>query len=174
MTRLSEQENIRHKVRIHDPAELDPAMPNVSVPNNSFPAEPAMNTTTTPPQPFADRLAEYPALAQLRLTAGDMDELSRQGFLSLEQRGNRTNHKLRFRRGGRQVVRYIGDAAEAAAVKQELDQLQSRRRIRRDLAALDRAARRLLRQTKTRLEPLVTAYGWKYHGRVVRRPHPVN
>jgi hypothetical protein len=27
---------------------------------------------------------------------------------------------------------------------------------------------------KTQLEPLVIAYGWKFHGRVVRRPHPVN
>jgi hypothetical protein len=32
----------------------------------------------------------------------------------------------------------------------------------------------LLRDTKTQLEPLVTAYGWKVHGRDVRRPHPAN
>jgi hypothetical protein len=31
----------------------------------------------------------------------------------------------------------------------------------------------LLRDTKTQLGPLVIASGWKFHGRVVRRPHSV-
>jgi hypothetical protein len=132
------------------------------------------NPASASQQPIADRFAEYPALAKLRLATGDLELLRRQGFLSMELRGNLVNHKLRFRRGGRQVVRSIGDAAEAAIVKTELDRLQSRRQICRELAALERAARRLMRDTKTQLEPLVTAYGWKFHGRVVRRPHPVN
>ena len=131
------------------------------------------NPASTTQQPTVDRFAEYPALAKLRLATGDLNELSKQGFLSMERRGNLTIHKLRFRRGGRQVVRSIGDAATAAALKTELDRLQSRRQICREVATIDRAARRLLRDMKTQLEPLVDAYGWKFHGRAVRRPHPV-
>jgi hypothetical protein len=133
-----------------------------------------MDTTTTLQQPVAGQFAAYPALARLRLATGDLDALGQQGFLSTERRGDRIIHKLRFRRGGRQVVRSIGDAAEAAVVQSELDRLQSKRQSCRELAALDRAARRLLRDTKVQLEPLVIARGWKFHGRAVRRPQPLN
>jgi hypothetical protein len=129
-------------------------------------------TVSTELPATADPFGEYPALSRLRLAAADKHELARQGFVSVEQRGNRTNYKLRFRRDGRQVVRFIGDAPFADIVKTELDRLQARRQICRELATLDRAARRQLRNTKTELEPLVKAYGWKFHGRDVRRPHP--
>jgi hypothetical protein len=132
-----------------------------------------MNPSSISQQSIVDSFAEYPALARLRLTTEDLEELTRQGFLSKERRDSLHIHKLRFRRGARQVVRYIGDAVEATAVKAELDRLQSARHISRELAELNRAARRLLRDTKAQLEPLVIANGWKFHGRVVRRPHSV-
>lgn len=131
-------------------------------------------TNPTEPQAISDSFGEYPALSQLRLAAGDLTELARQGFLSVEQRGNRISHKLRFRRGGRQVVRSIGDAELAGILKTELDRLQFRRDICRELTAHDRAARRQLRAVKAQLEPLITAYGWRFHGRDVRRPHPTH
>ena len=61
--------------------------------------------------PAAGPFAKFPALAKLNLTGADLDELARQGFLSVEHRRDRTYYKLRFRRGRRQVVRYVGGAA---------------------------------------------------------------
>jgi hypothetical protein len=149
-----------------------PGGKSIAAATNLISMEPSTNPASTT-QLTVDRFAEYPELTRLRLATGDLDELRKQGFLSMERRGNLTVHKLRFRRGGRQVARSIGDAAKAAAVKTELDSLQSRRQICREVATFDRAARRLLRDMKTQLEPLVIAYGWKFHGRVVRQPHPV-
>jgi hypothetical protein len=119
---------------------------------------------------IADPFGEYPALSRLRLTSADINELAHQGFLSVETRGKRIIHKLRFRRGNQQVVRSLGDAAEAAVVKTELDRLQSRRRICRELATFERAARRLLGDAKAQLKTLIAAHGLKFHGRDVRRP----
>lgn len=123
-------------------------------------------------QTIVDPFREYPALFRLRLAASDIEDLARQGFVSVEQRGNRCVHKLRFRSGGRQVVRSIASAVMANLVRAELERLQARRRICRELAALDHIARRQLRHAKAQLEPLMAANGWKFHGRAVRRPHP--
>src|SRR4051794_27443167 len=92
---------------------------------------------------IADPFGEYLVLSRLRLTAEDLNELARQGFVSVERCGDRSVCKLRFRRKGRQVVRSIGDAAVAGAVRTDLARLQSRRNMCRELAALERAARRL-------------------------------
>ncbi len=62
-------------------------------------------------------IAEFPALADLGLDASDLSHLSSQGFVSPEQRGNQTYYKLRFRRAGKQVVRYIGTADRASVVE---------------------------------------------------------
>lgn len=112
----------------------------------------------------------FPALGRLRLAAGDFAELAKQGFVSTEACGLQTRFKLRFRRAGCQVVRYIRGAEEAVAVTAELEQLQAARRLRRKLADLNREASRLLRESKTCLQPLVEANGFKFHGRQVRRP----
>lgn len=114
--------------------------------------------------------SEFPALSSLRLGSEDLDELANQGFISPEQQGLQTRFKLRFRRAGRQVVRYIRSEADATAVAAELAKLQSGRRIRRQLAELNREASNLFRKTKIRLQPILEAKGWKFHGRQIRRP----
>ena len=65
------------------------------------------------------------ALISLRLTAVDLQVLRWQGFVSAELRGNCRIFKLRFRRDGRQVVRYLGtDPACAENVRSLLEQWQ--------------------------------------------------
>jgi hypothetical protein len=114
-------------------------------------------------------VTRFPALAGLRLAEGDLALLACQGFVAEERRGDYVHHKLRFRRAGRQVVRYVGNAAAASAVNAELDQLRVRRRLRRRLCAVDRAGRRRLRDSKTNAAPLLTACGFKFHGRHPRK-----
>jgi hypothetical protein len=121
-------------------------------------------------QPNADQFANYPALACLRLEVDDLAELARQGFVSPERRLGRTRYKLRFRRGRRQVVRLIGGTQEAVLVQKELGKLQSQRRLIRELKTLDRHARQALRDSKSRLMPLIERHGFTFHGRAIRRP----
>ena len=93
-------------------------------------------------RPSAEHLhVNFPALAQLRLRAADVFALASQGFVSLEKRGNRRYWKLRFRRDGRQVVRSIGSAEQAHAVRAELAELQTDARQQRELKVLARRAR---------------------------------
>ncbi len=103
-----------------------------------------------------------------------MDEelaaLCRQGFVSEERRGKRLYYKLRFRCNGKQRVRYLGrDAARAAEVREELWKLQEPRRTELELARLDRTARRMLREAKATLAPLLAEEGFTFHGNAVRR-----
>jgi hypothetical protein len=126
-----------------------------------------MNTPSDKDQQLATR---FPALAGLRLADEDWTLLTRQGFVAAERRGNHIHFKLRFRKDGRQVVRYLSDAAAASAVSAELNQLQINRRIRRELRALDQAGRRLLRESTKKLQSLVQSYGLKPHGRNYRLP----
>jgi hypothetical protein len=87
-----------------------------------------------------------------------------------EQRAARTYFKLRFRSGGQQIVRYIGDEHRAAAVANELADLQSETRLMRHLKSLTVSANQRLREGKKRLEPVLAAYGWAFHGLAIRRP----
>src|SRR4051812_147780 len=103
------------------------------------------------------RLENYPALAALGLDQIDMDALASQGCVCREQRDDRTYFKLRFRRADRQVVRYVGDARRAAAIKKELSALQAEIKIMRHLKALAATANRRLRQAKEQLEPILQA-----------------
>lgn len=100
----------------------------------------------------------------------DFAELTRQGFVCGERRGNRTYYKLRFRRGGRQTVRYLGGTDCAAIVKQELAHLQADSRALRDLKARTKSANKTLRDTKRELEPVLQAHGFVFHGMAIRRP----
>jgi hypothetical protein len=87
--------------------------------------------------------------------------------VSSEQRGGCRIYKLRYRLGGRQCVRYLGsDAAAAAALQSDLEQMQGRRR-RRHEAALRHQARRLRQRAKA-LAPLLAEHGFHFHGRAVR------
>ena len=111
---------------------------------------------------------EFPVLAALRLDDRDLQALSRQGFVAHEQRNGRSHHKLRFRRDGRQRVRYVPHAA--VALEKELHALQQQRLLERELAALHRRGRVLFDEMKVRLAPIVAAEGLIFHGFSIRRP----
>ena len=129
-----------------------------------------LHSPTHEPWFKAGRLAQLPALARLGLTESDLDELEHQGFLAQERRNDRTYFKLRFRRAGRQVVRYVRGIEEAALVADELLEVQTARRLGRELSRLDRSVRQNLRKSKTILEPHLLPHGLKFHGRAIRRP----
>jgi hypothetical protein len=111
---------------------------------------------------------DFPALASLQLTSADLVTLARQGFVAGERRGERRYHKLRFRRGRRQVVKYLGGPERAHAVQAELDLLQAACRRRRKLAALSHQAREMLREAKRQLEPSLADQGYHFHGLAIR------
>jgi len=116
------------------------------------------------------RIADYPALAALRLDDVDLDELRRQGRICVERRQQRRYFKLRFRCRGTQVVRYVGNAQNAEAVTSELMVLQAEVRVSRDLKSVTRMAGKMLRNAKSRLKPILEANGLCFHGMSVRRP----
>lgn len=111
----------------------------------------------------------YPALAQLRLGPADWQALMQQGFVSAESRGDRRYWKLRFRRGGRQQVRYVGGEDLACRVQQELDQLQQARQARRQLQQINKLAKRYLREAKQASESSLQAHGYQFHGFSLRK-----
>jgi len=117
------------------------------------------------------RPAPIRRLADLNLAPEELRELTRQGFIAREYRGDSGPFfKIRFRVRGRQIVRYLGsDVHTAAAVARELRALQAGRRLARFLGRLRAQARRLLRRAKRRLEPLLRARGFYLHGHTVRR-----
>ena len=87
-----------------------------------------------------------------------------------ERRADREFHKLRFRRGGKQVVRYIGNEERAAIVKQELSILQAESRALRELKRKMKTASRVLRESKRIMAPVLEAHGFVFHGLAIRRP----
>ena len=129
-----------------------------------------MPTATNNSLTEESEVVRYPALAALRLDDTDLVELGHQGFICREKRGERVYHKLRFRRGGKQVVRYIGNAERAAAVEQELLDLQSETAAFRELKAVVKFSNKMLRDSKTQLEPLFASHGYAFHGLSIRRP----
>jgi hypothetical protein len=113
-------------------------------------------------------------LAALGLTEEDLRVLSRQGFVSCENRpGKPPLFKLRFRREGQQVVRCIGfDARRAEELREELAAIQGPRKGERRLSALTRQARRMLRTAKSETEPALNEAGFRFHGLAIRRQRP--
>ena len=128
-----------------------------------------MLTTTDNSSTEQRRLADYPGLASLRLNDTDLAELSQQGFICREKRDGRIYHKLRFRRRGKQAVRYIGNPGRAAAVERELLDLQTETATRRELNAVVKVANKMLRDSKTQLEPILASHGFAFHGLSIRR-----
>lgn len=128
-----------------------------------------MSTTTDKFLTEEGRHVRYPVLASLRLNDTDLAELSHQGFISREKRGGRIYYKLRFRCHGKQVVRYIGHTQRAAAVEGELLDLQSETIARRKLNAVVKVGNRMLRDSKTQLEPILASHGFAFHGLSIRR-----
>jgi hypothetical protein len=112
---------------------------------------------------------KVPALASLGLTAEDLASLATQGFVSVESRGPQSIYKLRYRRAGRQRVRYIAGADQATRVRGELDVLQQEVRLRRRATAVRRAAYAVLQRTKRELAPQLDQLGCTLHGIAVRR-----
>jgi hypothetical protein len=133
-----------------------------------------MPNVPTDVEQHASDLAKFLALASLQLDASDWIQLRRQGFVAVESRVKGKVFKLRFRRNDvRQIVRSLGsDPRRAAAVAAELTELQTRRNLKRELAAIKKLVRDRFRQAKRSIEPIVLAYNWKFHGRTVRRPRP--
>ena len=113
--------------------------------------------------------AEGDRLGQLQLTPEDLAALKRQGWIQKEWRGNTCIHKLRFRRNGKQVVRYLGDAETARQVADELAVLQAVSRTSRQLARLTKLARKTLRESKKSFMPHLDRVGYRYHGLDIRR-----
>ena len=110
-------------------------------------------------------------LANLGLSAVEQQALSSQGFVASEFRGRGgPYYKLRFRWGGKQVVRYLGsDPQVARAIAQELRVLQRLRQLKKRLRRLAAQARRALRMAKHRLEPLLQERGFHFHGQAIRQ-----
>lgn len=113
----------------------------------------------------------YEALLRLGIEPAHFAALAMQGFLSVEDRGGRHPIvKLRYRFGGRQLVKYVGtDSRIVQSVRDDLHRLQHDQRQKRDLRRLILLARVLLRQAKQRLEPLLAPRGWTFHGYAIRR-----
>jgi len=110
-------------------------------------------------------------LADLPLSTEDVAALHRQGFVSGERRRNGAiYYKLRFRRGGKQVVIGIGADKEAADnIREELRQLQRQRDFERDLNELVLGAKQLLRSSRRLLRPLLQEAGYAFHGYEIRK-----
>lgn len=138
---------------------------NIPIPNfNAMPDRPVAAD-----QLGASDVLEGSLLRRLRLTAEDLAVLRRQGAVQIEQRSRRNIGKLRFRRGGKQIVRYIGGAEAARQVQDELSQWQAAHRKSRELLHLAKAARAALRESKQALAPCLEPIGYRFHGLAIRR-----
>ena len=113
---------------------------------------------------------------RLRLSEDDLSALANQGFITSEYRlrdGQKFGpyFKLRFRKDGRQHVRYLGrDARLAAQVDAALASLQAPVCLAREAASLMAEVRQQLRRAKEKMKPHLTDLGFHYHGYVARRP----
>jgi hypothetical protein len=115
--------------------------------------------------------SSFPHLNALRLSERDLDSLAQQGFVRPEPRGQTTIYKLRFRckQSQRQCVRYISSDREIAdAVSAELARLQQPAKDEARLRRLNAEARRVLRQTKRRLQPLLVGTDFRFYGYEIR------
>jgi len=120
-------------------------------------------TARNPPDPWA-------ALAA-RLGPAAMAALATQGFVSAELRpSGGVTYKLRWREGGRQIVRYLGsDPGMAGCVRAGLAALQAPRHHQRELARLLAEAAAGLARARDGLADAVGDYGFQFHGYTLRR-----
>ena len=114
--------------------------------------------------------------SRFRISSEETKALAKQGFVSAERRGpNCTVYKLRFRRDGRQQVRYLGTSTElATAVEQELEKLQQTVRQNQQMFELYEAMRKQLAEVKVTLRPLLLSKGFSFHGFSVRKTRRTN
>lgn len=119
------------------------------------------------------------ALSGLCLDPADRDALARQGVVVAEYRSCHHRRwgpyfKLRWRRNGRQQVRYLGrDPARAELVRAALAVLRRPRRLARQLAALLHQARAGLARAKVVLAEPLAERGYRLHGYRARRSQPL-
>lgn len=113
----------------------------------------------------------FPALVALGLTKTQFEDLAKQGTLSKERSRSATGcFKLRFRSGGKQVVRYIRRNAEFLdQVRREVAELQRPVKERRKTQHLIGDVMSQLRSVKRRLDPLLPLAGYRFRGREIRR-----
>ena len=126
-------------------------------------------TGATGSAPDAD---DQNGLAGLRLSPGDLQALARQGFVATEPRqGRGPSYKLRWRRGGRQRVRYVGrDPVRVGQIRAALENLRHAHWVARRLAQLLAEAHRGIRNAKKLLQLRAEECGGHYHGFTLRRP----
>ena|SRR5436190_672426 len=106
----------------------------------------------------------------LGLSAAEIMTLKTQGTAIRERRGSGFVFRLRFRMHGRLRTKYVGtDENHANLVKQQLEQLQQRRRVHKQLREIDEASRAFRRDSKKRLKPFLASAGLKFHGNTIRR-----
>jgi hypothetical protein len=112
------------------------------------------------------------AFEGLRLSSDDLRILARPGFIARESRpGREAFYKLRWRRGKRQCVRYLGsDPTHIKKVRAVLDTLQRPHRTACQLMKLMKEARKHLHKVKEFMEPFAEERGCGYHGYHLRRP----
>lgn len=115
------------------------------------------------------RLVDFPNLAGLGITATELSLLSRQGSVCKERRGDRIYFKLRFRKGSRQIVRYVGGSESALKVREELSQLRAEKSALREANRVGKIAARVLREAKQKLKPFLLEEGYVFHGLAVRK-----
>jgi hypothetical protein len=125
---------------------------------------------TETPRPSSD-VSKQDQLGCLRLSPEDIHALARQGFVVAEFRQRRgPYYKLRWRRGVRQCVRYLGsDPDRAQEVRAALEVLQAPHRIGRQIVRLMAEARKHLFHAKRSLRVSAAAQGSHYHGYTLRR-----
>lgn len=113
----------------------------------------------------------FPALSALGLNSEQLAALAERGSLCQEDHGGEKRYcRLRFRVGQRQQTRYVGSKQGfVAQVRRELMRLQAGGRSRRELRRLADKARRIARQKKRSLTPLLERAGLAFHGRAIRR-----
>lgn len=110
-------------------------------------------------------------LEQVGLTSEEIAAVKCQGVVCQEARGRKSSiFKLRFRVDGRQRVQYLGsDPAYAETVREELRSIRKGKLMDKRLRSLVSEAKRLLRQSISRLQPLVEPIGISFHGRALRQ-----
>ena len=149
---------------------LQNSTPNTALPCDDLPEPPAAAgpSLAADPAPTSDSGRES-VLRALRLSDADLAVLKRQGSVHRERRGQQTIRKLRFRRDGQQVVRYLGSAEATRQVKKALMEWQTPHRQSRALLRLARNAREALRSAKQTLAPHLERNGYHFHGLAIRQ-----
>jgi hypothetical protein len=105
-----------------------------------------------------------------RIDREDLAALAVQGFVSTEVRpSGQVTYKLRWRRDGRQRVRYLGsDPAVAARVQAAVETLQQPNRSNRLWKVFLAAAWQTSRNIKATLGQPMKEIGYVYHGHTTR------